>query len=88
MFLAFCTTLVESSTESRDTCVKKASQLRIAKALPAGEAPAFMMIGRDPSYGFGLPRTFFSLMYSPSKSKSSASDQIVLMASIHSCPYS
>jgi hypothetical protein len=35
-----------SSTDTRDACMKKASQLRTAKARPVSDAPAFMMIGR------------------------------------------
>ena len=37
-----------SSTETRDACMKNASQLRTAKARPAGDAPAFMMTGCVP----------------------------------------
>ena len=37
-----------SSIEVREAWVKKASQFRIAKARPTGEAPAFMISGRAP----------------------------------------
>ena len=68
--------------------MKNASQLRIANACPTGEAPAFMITGRVPPQGLGLPRMPFMFRYWPWKSNSSLSDQIVLMTSIHSCAYS
>ncbi len=50
-----------SATETREACMKKASQLRTAKARPVGEAPAFMITGLRPPNGFGLARTAFKL---------------------------
>src|SRR5215510_9359022 len=49
-----------------------------------GDAPGFMITGRVPPQGFGLPRMPVMCRYFPSKSKSSLSDQIILMTSIHS----
>ncbi len=52
-----------SSIEVRDALVKNGSQLRIANERPTSEAPAFMISGREPLNGFGLARSFLSLMY-------------------------
>ena len=52
------------------------------------EEPAFIIKGRVPANGLGLPRMPFMSRYCPWKSKSSLSDQIILMTSIHSCAYS
>src|SRR5262249_36256460 len=46
-----------------------------------------MITGLVPPNGFGLPRIAFILRYLPAKSKSSRSDQIILMTSIHSCAF-
>src|SRR6516165_9797489 len=62
------------SRRSAPVDVKKASQLRIAKAWPAPDLPAFMITGRALPNGFGLARTPASLKNLPSKSNSS-SDQ-------------
>ena len=51
---------------------------------PAGEEPAFMMIGRVAPNGFGNARTFLRVIKRPSTSKSSVPVQADLTVSSHS----
>jgi hypothetical protein len=72
------------SIEVRSAWVKKASQLRIAKARPVAEAPAFMISGRGATIGLGLGADLLELEELALEIKSSCGPHAIFTASIHS----
>ena len=56
---------VSSKEMPREIVENNASQFRIAKAWPVADAPAFMINGRVPPWGFGFARTPLQLEKTP-----------------------